>query len=580
MAEKIKQVVEFELSVTGDQSVKSIKTELREAKNEAINMARAFGDNSTQANAAAAKVAHLKDEIEDLGIKIKGVNPDKFQRIATLVGGLGSGFAAAQGAMALFGSKSEDLEKTMMKLQGAMALAMGLQGLKDLSLLFGGLAKTISTTVVAAFTTLKGAIISTGLGALVVALGLVVSEWDNITDAINRTAAASKKSAKDSMDAAGRALQLAKAKGQETFLLEEEFLQKKIKSLQESGAKEDDIENAKFELKLLNASMEKKADDQAKKEFEDRERKAAEAKKISDAKAIQAAKDRADAIAKAQEEATKRILYAAKLEDEDEKRRADRTAEIIKNNNDAALAEEKRLQDEIAKIQAQADKYYEDHLNKKGEAHLRELEKDYTFAKEFGLSTVKLEKEIYQEKIKIWENEFQKRSEYMNTSLDVVKSGLSAIGDLVMAYADESVEGQKRAFDIKKKIDIANTVIDTITGSIKAFNSVLSSGIPAPYSFILAGIAAAAVNASGVAKVEQIKKTHYEAPGMPSGGGFGGVSANVNQSITQQRAIVGNATGATGNQTQSNTVKVIVTETDITRVQNRTKDIQRRAIVH
>ena len=138
----------------------------------------------------------------------------------------------------------------------------------------------------------------------------------------------------------------------------------------------------------------------------------------------------------------------------------------------------------------------------------------------------------------------------------------------------------RKRFDIKKKIDIANTVIDTITGSIKAFNSVLSSGIPAPYSFILAGIVAAAVNASGVAKVEQIKKTHYEAPGMPSGGGFGGVSANVNQSITQQRAIVGNATGATGNQTQSNTVKVIVTETDITRVQNRTKDIQRRAIVH
>ena len=65
-------------------SVKSIKTELREAKAEAIEMARKFGETSTQAQDAAKKVAKLRDEVEDLGIRIKGVNPDKFARIASL----------------------------------------------------------------------------------------------------------------------------------------------------------------------------------------------------------------------------------------------------------------------------------------------------------------------------------------------------------------------------------------------------------------------------------------------------------------------------------------------------------------
>ena len=64
---KITTAVEVKVGVTGDGSVKSIKTELREAKEQAIQLARQFGESSTQATAAAKRVAELKDEIEDLG---------------------------------------------------------------------------------------------------------------------------------------------------------------------------------------------------------------------------------------------------------------------------------------------------------------------------------------------------------------------------------------------------------------------------------------------------------------------------------------------------------------------------------
>jgi hypothetical protein len=86
--------------------------------------------------------------------------------------------------MALFGSESEDLQKTLVKVQGAMALAQGLEGLGKVEQQFKTLAKDTLTSVTKAFSTLKGAIISTGIGALVVALGLVIAYWDEIKEAL------------------------------------------------------------------------------------------------------------------------------------------------------------------------------------------------------------------------------------------------------------------------------------------------------------------------------------------------------------------------------------------------------------
>ena len=56
----------------------------------------------------------------------------KFESVGKIASGLASGFAAAQGAMALLGVESEDFEKTMIKIQSAMALAQGIGGLAGL----------------------------------------------------------------------------------------------------------------------------------------------------------------------------------------------------------------------------------------------------------------------------------------------------------------------------------------------------------------------------------------------------------------------------------------------------------------
>jgi len=167
-----------------DTVVKNFKTQLREAKLEAQQMVITFGEFSDEAIIAQKKVADLSDKMQDFNDRIKALNPDKFAKVQTVVQGISRGFQAGQGAMALFGSESEDLTKTLAKVQGAMALADGLEGLGAVKQKFTALASEVKGNVVKSFSTLKGSMSALGIGLLVAALGYVIANFDKIKKAV------------------------------------------------------------------------------------------------------------------------------------------------------------------------------------------------------------------------------------------------------------------------------------------------------------------------------------------------------------------------------------------------------------
>lgn len=174
MTQETTVAVKINASTGGTESVKSLKAQIREATNEATMLAQKFGEFSPEATKAAQRVAELKDVMDDFKQRVEGLNPDKFQTVARVVGGLANGIQAAQGAMALFGSESENLQKSLLKVQGAMALAQGIQGLLDLKNVFGA----VATAAVQSFSAIKAAIMSSGIGAitlLVGALGIAIA---------------------------------------------------------------------------------------------------------------------------------------------------------------------------------------------------------------------------------------------------------------------------------------------------------------------------------------------------------------------------------------------------------------------
>lgn len=109
--------------------VKDIKRELIEAKNQVFALSNEFGETSIQAQNAAKKMAALKDAIGDAKAVVDSFSPDKkFVALGGALQGATAGFSALQGAMGLFGSDSEELNKTLLKVQSAMALQEGISG--------------------------------------------------------------------------------------------------------------------------------------------------------------------------------------------------------------------------------------------------------------------------------------------------------------------------------------------------------------------------------------------------------------------------------------------------------------------
>ena len=184
----MKKVVALEVTAqTGqvEQSVGNIRKELKGAKSELIAAQASFGTYSKEALAAAKRVAELKDQIADANETAALFDPgNKFAAFSNALSAVAGGFAAVQGAQALLGSESEDLAKTLAKVQGALALSQGLSQIKDMGKNFGEVSAVIKGPVIKAFTTLRGAIIATGIGALAIGITLLIANFDKVKDAV------------------------------------------------------------------------------------------------------------------------------------------------------------------------------------------------------------------------------------------------------------------------------------------------------------------------------------------------------------------------------------------------------------
>lgn len=182
------------LNSTTIKTGESLRTQMRKAQQEVAELSAKFGATSTQAIEAAKRAAELKDTIGDAKALTDAFNPDaKFKALTSSIQGVASGFSAVQGAMGLFGAEGKKVEEMLLKVNSAMALSQGLQGLGESFDSFKQLGAVIKTQVVGAFTTLRGAIAATGLGLLAIALGVIVANWEELVGWIENTFPAMKK---------------------------------------------------------------------------------------------------------------------------------------------------------------------------------------------------------------------------------------------------------------------------------------------------------------------------------------------------------------------------------------------------
>ncbi len=160
----------------------------------------------------AARAGKIKEQLRGVADAINDADPEKFggkfQRTAE---GIAGAFSAVTGAQALFGKNSEEIEKQMLKVQGAIALTQGISAMKELRNDSLDLANSIKGKVLGAFASLttaelanaqatgtmtglqkayafavgtstgamkafRLALVATGIGALVVLIGFLVEK--------------------------------------------------------------------------------------------------------------------------------------------------------------------------------------------------------------------------------------------------------------------------------------------------------------------------------------------------------------------------------------------------------------------
>ncbi len=193
----------------GGMTMRQAKQALKEYQDIALQAGR----TSPIGQAAIQAAGELKDTIGDLRTELTNAGTDGANMQAALQVGtsIAAGYGVIQGTMALVGSESEALTQSMQKL---IAVQTVLQSIEQIRANFekesflmqkartaatyiqtaatSGLA--MATGVLAAATggastamkVFRIALISTGIGAIVVAIGLLISNFDKVTEAVQK----------------------------------------------------------------------------------------------------------------------------------------------------------------------------------------------------------------------------------------------------------------------------------------------------------------------------------------------------------------------------------------------------------
>ena len=216
--------VELELILEG--GAKAVKTmgELEKALSDAREEIKGVEKGSEDFKRLATAIQDASSEVKTLEKQMEGLEPQqKAEAFLKMGEGIAGGFAVAQGALALAGVESEELEKIQVKVQAAISIAMGVRMMSEAALMattakrvvaeklalvqtklgtalaYGqsvalgvwATAQGVLTGAVSATTAgmklLRLAIAATGIGALVlaiIAIGKAVYDWSTATDGV------------------------------------------------------------------------------------------------------------------------------------------------------------------------------------------------------------------------------------------------------------------------------------------------------------------------------------------------------------------------------------------------------------
>jgi len=588
----------------------SLKSQLREAQAAVAELSDKFGVTSKEAAEAAKRAAELKDRIEDAKALTDAFNPDaKFNALSRSIGGALDGFQAFEGALGLIGVESEDLQKTLLKVQSAMALSQGIQGAMEAKDSFVQLGAVVGN-VFTGMTTAAKAFAVTGIGLLITALGLVAANWDKITGSTDEAAKKQKayqegvKKQAEFIGSESRefATLISRLKATNQGTKERSDLIEKInteygttlKNLKDEAAFQRQANNelasyleyqkAKYKLQaneeLIQKNLEKqskirqeilKAEKEEKKARDDMEKSGGSNAIMI--RRIQYQVELQDKLNKELKEAEKRFEnYGAaaqkaqvKVDDitESGTKYVEQTKELVKEQEFVFTGNVEAFNAAAFDIDV-IDKHFYDEMKARDAADLEammaenqlkidayaDLQQALTDA---ALARIKIEEEAEAEKQR-------KFKENLKTSVQLSIQGLNLIASIAEFNAGEDKKRQKTAFNIKKAANIASATMD-------GYNAVLSTFADTKGGVVLKSIAASIAGGFAALQIAGIAKQQFNG-GESTSGGFNGSTGSAGGGVMSPNFnIVGNSGFNQLAQIQQQPIQAYVVSGEVTSAQ-------------
>ena len=444
---------------------KTLTGQLRSLKNE-LSLLEASGKGGTaQFRQLTLEAARLEDQIGDTRARVANLASDtfKFDAAVQATQGLAAGFEIAQGAAALFGSESEDLQKALLKVQAATAIANGVQQVANLLLEESKIKTLVLTNAQAAYATVVGtstgalkafriALAASGIGLLVVGLIALVENFDKVKRALENSIPGFKDvsnaiggvvdTIKEWVGASGEAERAGAA-----FDAATKKQNAAADAVVKSYERRIDIEKAAgrstTELEIQREQAVIDANEKILKDYRNKSSEIVQLDEEEKQKAVQSARDAADAIAESQNN----ILV---IRTEAAKKAADIAAEAAKKQAEIEL--------EVAKASRESIKNLD--------------EQNAEFSKNLRLS---IEQE-YQKELQKLAEEKKKRDEEIAKSFESINEDLidGQINRLKRLEAEEGSTSERRIqlieLESKKQTDAIRLTVDD---KAKADNQIL-----------------------------------------------------------------------------------------------------------
>jgi hypothetical protein len=164
----------------------NLSGQIGELEDVLYEMASAGKQNTKEFKDLTREIGSMKKVIIDTDRTVDGMSQTMAQNLGGALGGVTAAFELGAGAMGAMGVESEKVEEALLKVQSAMAIAQGVQGIREAIPAFNGLKDSI-VSAVSGLSNFQKALLATGLGAIVAVVGALAANWDKVTQFLKGT---------------------------------------------------------------------------------------------------------------------------------------------------------------------------------------------------------------------------------------------------------------------------------------------------------------------------------------------------------------------------------------------------------